>query len=78
VWKSGLAVSETSGAHNRMTELFHTKGIVESTLIELLGKLIYLELHKPKEDAARTDLLFGEVPVVVSESSPVGSHFAPN
>ncbi|HNV12077.1 MAG TPA: hypothetical protein PKN27_12195 [Propionibacteriaceae bacterium] len=56
-----------------MTELFHTKGIVEATLIELLGKLIYLELHKPKEDAARTDLLFGELPVVVTEVSAAES-----
>jgi len=53
-----LAVAETSDAHNRMTELFHTKGVVEATLIELLGKLIYLELHKPKEDAVRVD--FGQ------------------
>jgi type I restriction enzyme R subunit len=55
-----LAVAETGQAHGRMTELFHTRGVVEATLIELLGKLIYLELHKPKEDAVRTDLGFGE------------------
>jgi len=53
-----IAVAETSDAHNRMTELFHTKGVVEATLIELLGKLVYLELHKPKEDAVRPDLGF--------------------
>ncbi|MGB7962354.1 MAG: hypothetical protein WCF12_05250, partial [Propionicimonas sp.] len=52
-----LAVAETSDAHNRMTELFHTKGVVEATLIELLGKLIYLELHRPA-DAARVDVSF--------------------
>lgn len=72
-----LAVSETSSAHNRMTELFHTKGIVESTLIELLGKLIYLELHNPKEDAGRADVVFGDLPVVVNEASPVGSGRVP-
>jgi len=60
-----------------MTELFHTKGIVEATLIELLGKLIYLELHKPKDDAARTDVLFGDLPVVVSEASATGSRRVP-
>lgn len=67
-----LAVAETSDAHNRMTELFHTRGAVEATLIELLGKLVYLELHKPKEDVARADLGFDkptEVPLLTDEAA---------
>ena len=53
-----LAVAETDETHGRMTELFHTKHGVEVTLIDLLGKLFYLELHKPKEGAIRADLGF--------------------
>ena len=53
-----LAVAETDETHGRMTELFHTKGGIEAAMIELLGKLIYLELHKPKENAVRADLGF--------------------
>lgn len=53
-----------------MTHLFHTKGVVEATLIELLGKLIYLELHKPKEDVVRVDLGFAEGTGVVDRSQP--------
>jgi len=40
-----LAVAETHGAHSRMTELFNEKGAVEKAMIELLGKLLYLDLH---------------------------------
>lgn len=40
-----LAVAETDAAHSRMTELFHEKGHVEKALVELLGRLLYLELH---------------------------------
>ena len=53
-----LAVAETDETHGRMTELFHTKHGVEVTLIDLLGKLFYLELHKPKEAVSRADLGF--------------------
>jgi type I restriction enzyme, R subunit len=41
-----IAVAETNEANSRMTELFHTKGYVESTLIELLGRLFYHDLHE--------------------------------
>jgi type I restriction enzyme R subunit len=40
-----IAVSENNDANNRMTELFHTKGYVESAVIELLGRLFYHDLH---------------------------------
>lgn len=40
-----IAVSENNDANNRMTELFHTKGYVESAVIELLGRLYYHDLH---------------------------------
>lgn len=44
-----LAVAETNDVHSRMTELFNEKGVVEKAVIELLGRLLYLEL-KSKED----------------------------
>lgn len=40
-----LAVAETNEAHSRMTELFNEKGAVEKAMLELLGKLLYMELH---------------------------------
>lgn len=40
-----LAVAETNEAHSRMTELFNEKGAVEKAMLELLGKLLYIELH---------------------------------
>lgn len=40
-----LAVDETHGAHSRMTTLVHEKGAVEQTVIQLIGRLLYLELH---------------------------------
>lgn len=39
-----LAVAETHGANSRMTELFNEKGAVEQAVLELLGKLLYMEL----------------------------------
>jgi type I restriction enzyme, R subunit len=41
-----IAVAETNDANSRMTELFDTKGYVESALIELLGRLLYHDLHE--------------------------------
>ncbi|WP_197061825.1 type I restriction endonuclease subunit R, partial [Sinomonas humi] len=46
-----LAVAETNDAHSRMTELFNEKGAVEKAMIELLGKLLYLDLHGAQEPA---------------------------
>jgi type I restriction enzyme, R subunit len=45
-----IAVSENNDANNRMTELFHTKGYVESAVIELLGRLFYNDLHPALEE----------------------------
>lgn len=49
-----LAVAETHGAHSRMTELFNEKGAVEKAIIELLGKLLYLDLHGDEGDLEGT------------------------
>lgn len=49
-----LAVAETHGAHSRMTELFNEKGAVEKAMIELLGKLLYLDLHGDEGAATGT------------------------
>lgn len=49
-----LAVAETHGAHSRMTELFNEKGAVEKAMIELLGKLLYLDLHGDEGDLEGT------------------------
>lgn len=49
-----LAVAETHGAHSRMTELFNEKGAVENAMIELLGKLLYLDLHGDEGDLEGT------------------------
>lgn len=40
-----LAVVETNDAHSRMVDLFHGKGTVEVSVIHLLGKLLYLDVH---------------------------------
>lgn len=40
-----LAVAETHGANSRLTELFNEKGAVEQAVLELLGKLLYMELR---------------------------------
>lgn len=40
-----LAVAETDDAHSRMTKLFNEKGSIESAMLDLLGKLIYIDLH---------------------------------
>lgn len=47
-----LAVAETDVAHSRMTALFNVKGGVEKTVIELLGRLLYLELRQDEPTAA--------------------------
>ena len=48
-----IAVSENNDANNRMTELFHTKGYVESAVIEMLGRLFYHDLHDTSGIPAR-------------------------
>ena len=40
-----LAVVDTNDAHSRMVDLFHTKGDIEVSVIHLLGKLLYLDVH---------------------------------
>ena len=40
-----LAVSETDDATQRMTHLFHGKPYIEQALVELLGRLLFLDLH---------------------------------
>ncbi len=40
-----LAVVETNDSHSRMTDLFHAKGDIEVSVIHLLGKLLYLDVH---------------------------------
>ena len=40
-----LAVVETNDAHSRMVDLFHGNGTVEVSVIHLLGKLLYLDVH---------------------------------
>lgn len=39
-----LAVNTTNDAHSRMTDLLNKDGAVESTMLDLLGRLLYLEL----------------------------------
>lgn len=39
-----LAVADTNAVHSRMTDLFHSRGGVEVTVIQSLGRLLYLEL----------------------------------
>ena len=41
-----LAVSDTNTAHSRMVDLFHSRGGVEVTVVQSLGRLLYLELSK--------------------------------
>lgn len=50
-----LAVAETNDAHSRMTELFNEKGAVEKAMLELLGRLLYLDLRDVEGDATGTD-----------------------
>lgn len=40
-----LAVVETNDAHSRMVDLFHAKNDIEVSVIHLLGKLLYLDVH---------------------------------
>ena len=40
-----LAVVDTNDAHSRMVDLFHAKNDVEVSVIHLLGKLLYLDVH---------------------------------
>lgn len=47
-----LAVYDTNQAHFRMTELFNQGGPVESTMLELLGKLVYRQLRGAPVDTS--------------------------
>ena len=40
-----LAVAETDDAHSRMTQLFNEKGSIEKAMLELLGRLLYIEMR---------------------------------
>lgn len=63
-----VAVTETSTAHSRMTSLFNEKGGVERTVVELLGRLLYLELQSDGGDRSSggaTDVAWPGVDVAV-------------
>ncbi len=39
-----MAVAETHGAHSRMTDFFYNRGGVEVTVVQSLGRLLYLDV----------------------------------
>lgn len=48
-----LAVSETKDAHIKMAEHFNTKSAVEASVIQLLGKMLYLSVNPSQEDSSQ-------------------------